>query len=259
MLKSFNFRTKLYNYMCALLTFCLLIFQFTPFWNINGKSLSISRYIWIDCSNDEFTNWFSSQLGTNFNVSSIVAPAVLTLIFGAVGVFLCIFKSKNSIMTILPAVSALSGLYAFIFKPAFRLGSTWIIQLIICIAILALTAVAIKLSLSKSTKKIVSTRDISDRVAAIRALGDIDEKGGKKSQSSNNDSNFNKLLTFLNDESPECRIAAAETLAKTSRDVACTNINHVLLSEKDERVIKAMREALVSIHQNMRAEHTQNA
>jgi Mg/Co/Ni transporter MgtE len=65
-------------------------------------------------------------------------------------------------------------------------------------------------------------------------------------------------LNHLGDEIPECRAAAAETLGKTSRDVAFTHISHLLTKEKDEKVIRTMRQALVDIRKNMRAEHAEN-
>lgn len=261
MLKSLDGRTKLCNYVCALLTLCLLIFQFTPFWNFGSDSLSINGYVWLDTSNTEIANWFTSQLGSAVNINSIVLTSVLVLLFGAAGLVLCLMKSDIGLVALLPAVSALSGIYAFVLKPVFRLGSTWIIQLIICIAILAFAVMAIVFGRQKneqkvSGKKVLSQGDINARVAAIKALG---EKSAKKTKGEDTDSNFHKLLTYLTDEVPECRIAAAEELGKTSRDVAFTHISHLLGSETDERVIKTMRTSLVSIRENIRLEHSANA
>lgn len=264
MLKSFNGRTKLCNYVCAFLTLCLLILQFTPFWQIGGDSLSINGYVWMDCSNTEIASWFNSQLDTPFNINSVVITAVLVLLFSAIGTVICVIKPHVGFSALLPVAAALSGIYAFLFKPEFRLGSTWIIQLVLCIAILITAAGAIIFGIKRNGQeatgaKIYTQEDINARVAAIKALGNTGTKKGKKSKEVNNDADFYKLITYLTDEVPECRIAAAETLGKTSRDIAFTHISHLLGSEKDENVIKAMRKALISIRENIRIEHAEKA
>lgn len=259
MLKSFSGKTKLCNIVCAVLTLCLLILQFTPFWNYGNGSLSINGYVWLDCGNTDIANWFSSQLGNTVNLNSIVITAVLVLLFGLAGIILCIMKSYNGVVAILPALTGISALYAFAFKPAFRLGSTWVIQLLLSIAILVFAVMAFVFGIKQSKqvetgKQALSQGEISARVAAIKALS---ADTVKKGDSQDSDANFYKLLTFLTDEVPECRIAAAETLGQTSRDVAFTNISHLMNTEKDPNVKKAMREALISIRENMRKEHSE--
>ena len=101
-------------------------------------------------------------------------------------------------------------------------------------------------------KKASSKQTVEQRVAAIKALGERNIAKKKKKKGEDNDSNFYKLLNFLTDEAPECRIAALEMLGKTNRDVAITHISHLLGTEKDEKVSKAMREALSSIRNNMK-------
>ncbi len=108
-------------------------------------------------------------------------------------------------------------------------------------------------------KKKQSHGSIESRIATIRSLSKADEKTRKRNKSEDSDSKFYQLLNYLNDEAPECRIAAAEELGKTSRDIACTHISHILNNEKDENVIKALRAALSSIRKNMRVEHAEKA
>lgn len=143
MSKSLNGRTKTCNYVCALLTLCLLILQFTPFWHYGSDSISINGYVWLEPGNTEIASWFASQLGSAININSVVITSVLVLLLGVAGVVLCIMKSDISFISLLPAVSALSGIYAFAFKPEFRLGSTWILQLVLCIAILAMAVITV--------------------------------------------------------------------------------------------------------------------
>ena len=107
-------------------------------------------------------------------------------------------------------------------------------------------------------KKGSSEKSVEARVAAIKALGKPDEPK-KRRKAEDEASNLAKLLNCLYDEAPECRIAAAQELGKTSEDVAFTYISHIMINEKDENVIEAMKAALVSIRENMRIEHSARA
>lgn len=252
MLKSLSGRTKLCNYACALFTLCLLILQFTPFWHFGDESLSISGYVWLDCDNTGIASWFSSQLGAVPNINSIVLSAVPLLVLGVIGFIVCLIKPRSGFVSLLSAIAALFGLYGYIFEPAFRLGSTWVLQLILCIAIIVATVMAIMYSNKQKGlgAEELTEGDITDRVAAIKALGNTDGNV-------NSEENFHKLLSLLSNEVPECRIAVAETLGQTSSDIAFTHISHALNTEQDERVIKAMRAALRSIRENSKKKHSE--
>lgn len=93
-----------------------------------------------------------------------------------------------------------------------------------------------------------SQASIKSRVATIRALGNTNTK--KKHD--NHEERFDKLLGYLKDESPECRIAAAETLGQCSREVAVTYLCQYIQTEQDENVVKAMKAAISSIRENIR-------
>lgn len=108
----------------------------------------------------------------------------------------------------------------------------------------------------KEVNKKQNHESVESKVATIRLLSVADEKAKKKNKSEDMDSKFNQLLNYLHDEAPECRIAAAEELGKTSRDVACTHISHILTTEKDENVINALRAAHKAIRENEKREHS---
>lgn len=256
MLKAYFTKERICNYICALLTLCLLICQFIPFWNYGSDSLSINGYVWLDSANTEIASYFTQELGSAPNLNSIAAVAATTLLFGVIGIALCLIKSGSAFPALVPSIAALCSLCGFIFLPCFRLGSTWILQIVLAILIIVSCVLAIVFGHRDYEeeilgKKVFTEGDIKMRVAAIKKLGNFDAKNS----STENDANFYRLITFLTDDIPECRIAAVETLGKTSQDIAFTHISHLLNYEKDERVAKAMREALISIRKNMRAEH----
>lgn len=262
-MKSVIGKAKLYQRISAFFTLCLTILQFTPFWKLDGYSLSINKYVWIECNNSEIESWFSSQLGNATNINSFVITAVLVLVFSVIGILLFLTKPNSSLGAVCSVIAALSAIYAFAFKPAFRLGETWVLQLILSVVIIVISAALLALRYkdrSADADDIESpAADITARVSHIRSLAAAEEtlkskKHKDKSDDSNN--NFNQLLTFLSDESPECRIAACEALGQTARDVAFTHISYRLLHETDEAVKKAMKAALCRIRSNEKQIHT---
>lgn len=101
---------------------------------------------------------------------------------------------------------------------------------------------------SKKSKK--SKNDVESRISEIRALGKINEK-----KKSNDNERLNKLLEYLKDEAPECRIAAAESLASSSKEMIVTHLCYCIKDEKDEKVIEAMKKATSSIRANIKAKN----
>lgn len=90
--------------------------------------------------------------------------------------------------------------------------------------------------------------DVSSRVAAIQSLAGSMQK---KKKGDSDEKRMHQLLEYLKDESPECRIAAAEALASSSSELVITYISHYLDSEKDENVLKAMKATLASVRVNV--------
>lgn len=259
MLQSLRGKIRFLNFVNMALVSCLLILQFTPFWHYSGKTTTINGYVWLNPGDTEITKWFASQLGTTPEINSIVMSSVLILLSGIVSVILCIKFSKVGQIAIAPAICGIVRLYTYLAKPVFKLGSNWWLHLILSIAILLIAITTLVLHYKTSGQEIpgnvaVSKADKESRIALIKALGEVNHK-----KPEDNNKNFNKLLNWLNDSEADYRMVAAETLGKTSRDAAFTHISHKIESETNERVIKVMRQALVSIRENMQNEHTERA
>ena len=91
-------------------------------------------------------------------------------------------------------------------------------------------------------------QSVESRVAEIRALDATSTKKKKDSQ----EEKYNKLLDYLKDDSPECRIAAAETLVGYPRESAVTYLCQYAQTEQDENVKKAMKETIARIREILR-------
>lgn len=143
MLKTREGRTSILNYVCSGFTFILLVLQFLPFWQYGKKAASINGYVWWNPQNEELTDWFTSKLGSELDIYVVVIPAVLILLFCCFGIAFCILKSRKWLPALLPAAAGLTTIIACTIIPAFKLGSTCAIQLVLGIVIFVLAIATI--------------------------------------------------------------------------------------------------------------------
>ena len=127
-----NGLARICNYICVVLMLVILVFQFLPFWHYSTEeesfATSIQTYI-----------WFPGEC------------RILVLVSGAVGIVLCLIKAKSAIVSLLPAICGISGIWGFLSTPAFQLGSNWVVSLVLCIAVLLVSLVSL-LTLAKKEK-----------------------------------------------------------------------------------------------------------
>lgn len=250
MLKTETGKTRMANLIMAVLMVCVFALQCTPFWDYGSGTSSINGYIWLNTGNAELGNWLTRNLGTATDVNSILGFPILISILAIAGIILCVMKSSVSLVSLIPGACGLLGIIGYLVKPAFRLGSNWIVHMIVFALLVAISVISIVKSHQASAKESVASKgaskdDIAAKVSMIKGLSMDNPKSVDA-----NEKNFNKLLNFLTDESPECRIASCQMLGETTKDIAITHITHLLDKEEDEDVIKAMRAALSSIKAN---------
>ena len=148
-MKLFTTRTSLCNFICVLLMFVLLVFQFTPFWNIEGETaeaVSIGSYVWFPTDNGALDDYLKERVGNDFAVESILAMPLVTLFLGIIGMVVCLVKADKFYSCLIPAVVGLVGTVAFLTTPALQLGSGWVMQLILYIVTLAVSVTGIVFS-----------------------------------------------------------------------------------------------------------------
>lgn len=146
-------KTKICNYLCIAMMAILLILQFTPFWSFDGGNASIQSYIWFPDDYKPLTEMMQTEFGKDYNIGELVFPMVAILLTTAAGIVLSIIKSDNPAVKIIPIAGTLIGIYGFLSKPDLRLGSTWVIQLILCIAVIATAALTIFYNLKEESKE----------------------------------------------------------------------------------------------------------
>lgn len=87
--------------------------------------------------------------------------------------------------------------------------------------------------------KLLQYKDVSTIIAAMKALG---REGGEEGLSC--------LARLVSCEDAQIRMAAAEGLGESRCDIAFAHLSHLVSKEKDERVIRAAKEAIAKIRKN---------
>lgn len=128
-------KSKICNITCILLMGILLILHFMPFWSYDGMSTSIQSYVWFPTDHAELESYIAGQLGEEYSINSIILMPVIIIITTVAGMVLCILKSDNIFVGSVPFVCGLVGVWGYLSKAAFRLGTNWCLHLVVCIAL----------------------------------------------------------------------------------------------------------------------------
>ena len=146
--------TRIMNIACAVIALALLVMQFTPFWYMGEgtEPVSIGGYVWFPSDHGEVTSYLQEQVSGDFKVNDVIAMPILVLLLSVATMVVCVWKMDNPLAVLLPMACGLAGVWGFLAKAAFRLGSTWSFQLVLCIALIALGAVALVSGLKKEAK-----------------------------------------------------------------------------------------------------------
>ena len=151
-----NGLARICNYICVVLMLVILVFQFLPFWHYSTEeesfATSIQTYIWFPGECRDLDDYLAEQTGNeDIEAGQILGMPILVLVSGAVGIVLCLIKAKSAIVSLLPAICGISGIWGFLSTPAFQLGSNWVVSLVLCIAVLLVSLVSL-LTLAKKEK-----------------------------------------------------------------------------------------------------------
>lgn len=146
--------TVLFNRICAALSFLLIVMQFLPFWTYAGESgnitASISSYIWLPYNHEALTASFTESIA-NYDIINIVTRSVLILVLGIVSILFCLMKSNSRYTSILPTLCGIIGVWAYLSNTALRMGSGWILHLVLSVLLLLVGAVTLLKGLTKKT------------------------------------------------------------------------------------------------------------
>lgn len=135
MTKKSTFSTSVLNVVCAVLMLILLVLQFLPFWSYGDPSVSVSiqEYIWFPGDHTGLDKELTALVSADYSINDVLLMPILTLVLGAVGIVMCLFKSSNSRISLLPTACGLVGAFGYLTGAAFQVGSGWALHLVVCL------------------------------------------------------------------------------------------------------------------------------
>lgn len=269
-------KIKALNILLAVLILTTLVLFALPNWTNGDQSASINGFSWLYAEDEAWCDYLNTSLKAYLKTNDFAAnsffltngwvdfpvdvndvylfPCALTVLF-LVALALCVLKSDNASMAYLPLVLAVIGIFAFVFNPLLMMGELFLYIIIVFALIIIVSVVLIIVNYiiqSKVKANLVSfsTKDVNAKVDYIKSIDVINEKKTEILEK-----NFHQLINFLYDVTPECRIAACQSLSQTTRSVAVTHLSHIITTEENEEVKNEMRLAMASIKANIKAEH----
>jgi len=141
MFKTGTKEERIMKLVCLLLMIVIFVLQFTPFWNFDGKGVSINGYVWFPHDHADLETYLKSNID-GFTVNQVVLMPVIQLVACVVGIILFMAQGSNPLVALVSLVCSIGGIWGFLAEPAFRLGTNWVLQLVLNILML-LSSVAV--------------------------------------------------------------------------------------------------------------------
>ena len=133
---------KTCNILCAVLMLVLLVCQFLPFWSANGDTASIQGYLWFPDTHSALTQYFQAETGSDSVPNDIAIMPILVLAAGVLGVVMCLWRSDKTWTAIFPLICGIAGIWGYLTKPAYQMGTLWVLHLILCIVMTVVAVVS---------------------------------------------------------------------------------------------------------------------
>lgn len=138
-------KTKTMNIICIALMGVLLVLQFLPFWNYDGTGKSIQALLWLPDKNSALIDYLTAQMGSAFDINGFVLAPIFILVGSAIGIWLSCKWPTDVVVSLLPLGTGIVGVWGYLVNDALRLGSTWVLHLLVCIALTVAAAIKIYL------------------------------------------------------------------------------------------------------------------
>lgn len=148
--------TSICNYICAGLMLLLLLLQFTPFWKYGSEKISIQSYVWFPTSHTDLTSYLAEKLGESYAIEQIISMPIWTLVLGVCGLVLCLIWHQKFLCALIPAACGAIGIWGYMTKSAFQLGTNWGLHLAVCVIMLLTAAFAFVINLKELKRMICS-------------------------------------------------------------------------------------------------------
>ena len=136
-------KSRICNMISIFLMGMLVILHFMPFWSYDGMSTSIQSYIWFPTEHTALEAYIVGQIGGEYNINSIIWMPIIVILSTIAGIVLGIIKSEDLLASVVPLGCGLVGVWGYLTKPVFQLGTNWTLHLVVCVAMVAIAVLKI--------------------------------------------------------------------------------------------------------------------
>lgn len=135
-------KTRMCRGICVLLLILIFISQLLPYWQIDGQEKAIFPYCWDPHADTDLGNYLKQEIPDYRFFNLFLLPTLLFWLSLPSAIVTVIFQKK--VYALAGAiVCGLMGTVSYLTNPALKLGSGWIVHLLLCILLLAASLAAV--------------------------------------------------------------------------------------------------------------------
>lgn len=140
--KSFN-RVKLIQWICVLIMLVLVGLLCAPYWHYDGQSTSVNGYVWFPSDKVALNAYFEAELGRIVFINDEITTPILLSFLGILGLVLKILCTDAPYPSMIAIPFGVIGICGYLSSDVLKLGTTWEVHLILCIAALVLGVIGV--------------------------------------------------------------------------------------------------------------------
>lgn len=120
----------------------LFVLQLLPFWSFEGNSASIQSYVWFPHNHEAINSYIASQVGGNYQINDMMIMPVLVAFATVIGVAMGAWQKMAMWVNAIPLLGGIIGVWGYFSHPALRMGSGWVLQLLVSVATVVVAVMA---------------------------------------------------------------------------------------------------------------------
>ena len=127
--------------------------QFLPYWQLEEEAVSVNSYVWFPNDHKDVGKYIKAEVGEEVNIYSIIPAPGVTLLFAVLGIAAFAKYPKLPLSAVCGVVVGIVGLWNYLTCPAYALGASQTLHLVLFGVVLAVNALACLLAIIAKVKE----------------------------------------------------------------------------------------------------------
>ena len=125
-----------------LLLIVIAVVQFMPYWQMEDEAASINGYVWFPNNHKDVTKYLKAEVGAEVNIYTIIPAPIVSLVFAALAIAAFLKFPKLPLSAVCGLIVGIVGLWNYLTCPAYPLGGSYTLQLVLFGAALVVSALS---------------------------------------------------------------------------------------------------------------------